>query len=281
MPQPPGYGDFINIQGLKIHVWEAGKGEPIILIHGFMSMAYDWRFNMAELSRQFAVYALDLPGFSYSDKPLDFGYTTAAYSRLVLDYMDARNIKSAILAGNSLGGQVALQAGLMQPDRVGGLVLIDLGGYPGSVGFLPFKLLAVPLLGEMAMSLLNAGIVKMMLKTGIFYNAALAEDATVRGYCEVYKTVNARKIPPMVMMGVSRDEARISASLGEIKCRSLIIWGAEDRVISPHCAGMFARDLPRASMLIVEKAGHMPQVERPEAVNKAIADFANGLKLQR
>jgi pimeloyl-ACP methyl ester carboxylesterase len=267
------YGTFVRINDLNVHVWEAGCGVPVVLIHGFMGMAYDWRFNIQELGRQFAVHALDLPGFGYSDKPLDFEYTSDSYAEFICAYLDSCNIDRAVLVGNSLGGQIALEACLKSPDRVSGLVLIDSGGYPHSVGFLPFIFLKMPLLGELSMRLVNRAVVRIMLREGIFYDDSFVTDEVVANYYDVYRTINARKIPPIVIRKIMKDEAHITSNLNSIKCPTLIIWGAEDKVISPSRAGMFKGDIENASALIIPRAGHMPQVEKSKTVNDAIIGF--------
>jgi pimeloyl-ACP methyl ester carboxylesterase len=267
------YGTFVKINDLNIHVWEAGSGMPVVLLHGFMGMAYDWRFNIQELGRQFAVYALDLPGFGYSDKQLDFEYTSDSYAEFICAYLNSRNIDRAVLVGNSMGGQIALQACLKYPDRVSGLVLIDSGGYPHSVGFPLFKLLKVPLLGELSMMLVNRAVIRIMLREGIFHDGSFATDEAVGNYYDVYRTVNARKIPPIVIREIMKDEAHIASNLNNIRCPTLIIWGAEDKVISPSRAEMFKSDIENASALIISRAGHMPQVEKSKTVNDAVIGF--------
>jgi pimeloyl-ACP methyl ester carboxylesterase len=269
----PGYGTFTKIDNLNIHVWSVGNGMPVVLIHGFMSMAYDWRFNIRELGKHFSVYALDLPGFGYSDKPLNFDYTSNGYTEFIASFLNAYHIERAVLVGNSMGGQIALMTCLKYPDRVAGLVLIDSGGYPHSVEFLPFKLLKAPVIGEFSMALVNRTVVKIMLRKGIYFDGSFATDEVINNYGNVYGTVNARKIPPIVMRRIVKDEENIASNLGKIKCPVLIIWGAEDKVISPSRAEMFRRDISNASAMVIPQAGHMPQIEKSKTVNNAVIDF--------
>jgi pimeloyl-ACP methyl ester carboxylesterase len=264
---------FRKINNLNTHVLTAGNGMPVVLIHGFMGMAYDWRFNIQQLGKHFSVYALDLPGFGYSDKPLNFDYTSNGYAEFLASFLNAYRIDRAILVGNSMGGQIALMACLKYPERVAGLVLIDSGGYPHSVEFLPFKLLKVPVVGEISMALLNRKVIKIMLSAGIYFDGSFATDEVIDSYYNVYRTANARKMPPRIMRGIVKVEAYIISCLNEVKCPTLIIWGTEDRVISPSRAEMFQRDISNSSVLMVPQAGHMPQVEKSDVVNKALIDF--------
>jgi len=250
---------------------------PVVLIHGFMGMAYDWRFNIQELGQHFSVYALDLPGFGYSDKPMNYDYTSNGYTEFIASFLNAYGIERAVLVGNSMGGQIALMACLKYPERVAGLVLIDAGGYPHSVEFLPFKLLKVPVIGEISMALINQTVVKIMLKRGIYFDGSFATDEVINNYYNVYGTANARKIPPIVIRRIVKDEVNIASNLGNIKCPALIIWGAEDKVISPSRAEMFRRDISDASALTISQAGHMPQIEKSKTVNDAVIDFVTAL----
>jgi pimeloyl-ACP methyl ester carboxylesterase len=273
-------GNFRKINNLNIHVLAVGNGTPVVLIHGFMGMAYDWRFNIRELGKHFSVYALDLPGFGYSDKPLNYDYTSNGYAEFIASFLNAYRIERAVLVGNSMGGQIALMAGLKYPDRVTGLVLIDSGGYPHSVEFLPFKLLEVPVIGEISMALINRTIIKIMLKRDIYFDGSFATDEVINNYHNVYGTVNARKMPPTIMRKIMKDEEYIASNLENIKCPTLIIWGAADRVISPSRAEMFRIDISGASTLIIPQAGHMPQIEKSEVVNKAVIDFLTALTIR-
>jgi pimeloyl-ACP methyl ester carboxylesterase len=270
-------GTLTKIDNLNIHVWSVGNGMPVVLIHGFMSMAYDWRFNIRELGKHFSVYALDLPGFGYSDKPLNFNYSSNGYAEFVASFLDEYNIDRAVLVGNSMGGQIALMACLKYPGRVAGLVLIDSGGYPHSVEFLPFKLLKAPVIGEFSMALINRTVVKIMLKRGIYFDGSFATDEVINNYHNVYGTVNARKMPPIIMRKIMKDEEYITSNLKNIKCPALIIWGGEDKVISPSRAEMFRRDISNASAMIIPQAGHMPQIEKSKTVNNAVIDFVTAL----
>jgi pimeloyl-ACP methyl ester carboxylesterase len=267
------YETFRKINGLNIHVSAVGNGIPVVLIHGFMGMAYDWRFNVKELGKHFSVFALDLPGFGDSDKPLDFDYTSNGYAEFMAYFLDAYRIERAVLIGNSMGGQIALMACFKWPKRVAGLVLIDSGGYPHSVVFLPFRLLKTPVIGEISMALINRTIIKTMLRKGIYFDGSFATDEVINNYYGVYSTVNAKKLPPIIIRRIMKDEAYVSSRLNKIKCPTLIIWGAEDKVISPSRAEMFRNDISDSSVVMIPKAGHMPQVEKAKPVNKAIIDF--------
>jgi len=265
-------GAFQDINGIKTHVCESGAGAPLILIHGFMGTYCDWRRNIPELARHFAVTAFDLPGFGYSDKPVDFPYTADSYASFLVALMDKLNISKATLVGNSLGGQIVLTACLKYPDRISSLVLIDSGGYPGSVKFPLFRLLKPPILGEVLMSMISPIAIRYTLRS-IFKDKSSVTGDIVSYYYNVYKTANARNVPPAVIRNVAANETEITERLKEINCPVLIVWGAQDKVIPVKYAHMFNQSITNSRLLIIDKAGHLPQIDKAENINQAIMDF--------
>ena len=272
-----GYGSFISVKNLDIHVWEAGEGYPVILIHGFTGTAYDWRFNIPVLAKNFSVHAFDLPGFGYSQKPLNFKYNADGYADFVIDFMDERGIGKAVLVGNSLGGHVALNACARYAKRISGLVLVDSGGYPDSKKFLLFNLMTRPVLGKLMMQLNSRNTIRQALKNAILYNPAFATEDVISDYYNVYSTPNARKIPLVVVRNMTADESRTPETLKLIQSPTLIIWGEQDKVI-PLCWGeCFHRDITNSSLAKVPESGHMPQIEQSETVNKSITGFIKSI----
>ncbi len=266
------HGSFRNINGIKTHLWEGGEGASLVLIHGFMGTFCDWRLNIPELARHFAVKAFDLPGFGYSDKPADFPYTSESYACFLKSLLEKFNIEKATLVGNSLGGQIALRACLKYPGMVSSLILVDSGGYPGCVKFPLFRLLKPPVLGEALMSLTSPLAVRYVLGNVLQDRSSIKKDV-VTYYYNVYRTADARKVPPAVIRKVAIDEIQITARLNEINCSVLIIWGAQDKVIPVHYAHIFNQSITNSRLVVIENAGHLPQLDTPAIVNRAIIEF--------
>ncbi len=263
---------FQDISGIKTHLWERGEGAPLILIHGFMGTFCDWRLNIFELAKHFSVKAFDLPGFGYSDKPGDFPYTADTYAGFLIALLDKFNIEKATLVGNSMGGQIALTACLKYPGRVSALVLVDSGGYPGCVKFPLFRLLKIPALGEALMSLTSPLVVRYVLGNVLKDKSSIKDDV-VSYYYNVYRSTNARKVPPTVIRNLIIDEIQIPGRLKEINCPTLILWGAQDKVIPVGYARIFNQSIPYSSMSIIDDAGHLLQLDKADSVNRAIIDF--------
>jgi pimeloyl-ACP methyl ester carboxylesterase len=270
------YGSFTTIDGMNIHVWVKGSGTPVILVHGFTSNLFTWRFNTEELAKEFAVSALDLPGFGYSDKPLDFDYTLDGYADFIVSFMDAMKIRKAVLVGNSMGGGISLTTTLNYPDRVDKLVLVDSMGYPRGPDekhFLPFALMGIPTLGEILMSFNYRFVVEQSLKGGPYYDNSFVTDDVVDAYYDVYKTENAQKTPLLVIRNILSTEPLGEDVIKGVDVPTLIIWGENDNLIPARDAEYFARDIADSKAIVIPEAGHMPHEEKAELVNSLISDF--------
>src|SRR5947208_8840568 len=118
------------VQGHRIAYLDAGKGPPVILVHGFGGSMWQWEYQQTALSATHRVITLDLLGSGLSDKP-DLAYTPAEMVEFFRGFMDALGVPRATLVGNSMGAGLAIGMALTYPDRVDRLVLI--GGFPDRV----------------------------------------------------------------------------------------------------------------------------------------------------
>jgi pimeloyl-ACP methyl ester carboxylesterase len=271
-------GTFKEIDGMQIHLEHEGSGPPIILIHGYTSNLITWRFNTRELAAKgFSVWALDLPGFGYSDKPKDFGYTLADYADFMAKFMDAEGIKKAVLVGNSMGGNIAIETYLKYPDRVERLVLIDSGGYPEEEGgFFLFNLMQYPVAGDILMSFNYRWVIKQSMLSGIYYDNKFVTDDVIDSYYKVYKTENGRKGPLWVGRAIDWSHDLTADMIKTIAVPTLVIWGKEDTLIPVTDADLFGRDIAGSRVIVIGEAGHMPHEEKAEIVNGLISDFVKG-----
>src|SRR5919109_166011 len=117
-----------TVLGFKLHYLEAGRGAPVVLLHGLGGDGSRWAPNIEPLARDFHVFALDQIGFGQSDKPLA-NYHTGMLAEFLVDFLKAANVGRASLVGNSMGASVALYTAVHFPDAVDRLVLADGGGF--------------------------------------------------------------------------------------------------------------------------------------------------------
>src|SRR3954469_1473642 len=111
-------------RGGRVSALTMGEGPDVLLLHGLGATKTSFFDTAAALSGAYRVHVLDLPGFGGSSKPALARYDAAFFARATLGVMDALEIERAHLIGNSMGGRVALEVGLREPERVGGLALL-------------------------------------------------------------------------------------------------------------------------------------------------------------
>jgi pimeloyl-ACP methyl ester carboxylesterase len=265
---------FRTAQGVKVHYVEAGDAgaPPIILIHGFASSTFTWKKIMPELAKSYHVFAIDVPGFGFSDKPEDFPYGGEGYGKTVLNFMDQKKIEKAIFVGNSMGGYISLWIAIHHPERITRLVLIDALGYPKeSPGLI--ALASKGWLQPISKPFIGKPMLKMALKQ-VYYNDALVTPELVEEYGRPFKTPNAKAVPFWLFKNLSMEHVTEDAGkIPTIKIPTLIIWGENDAWIPPEHAKLFHRDIQGSKMIMLPQCGHVPQEEKPEVVLEAILEF--------
>jgi pimeloyl-ACP methyl ester carboxylesterase len=250
--------------GIGMHVLAAGKGVPVLLVHGFGSSSDTWYFNTKPLSQRFRVYAMDLPGFGRSSKVAPPGFLPF-YAEWLLRLLDLNGHAKAHLVGSSMGGAICLQFALSYPGRLDRLTLVDPVGLGMEAG------------GEILRAIVDA-------RTEEDVRAAYAScvhDASLPTPEAVQRIFGVRQQPGAV--GALRDVGSqlfrdceflvdFRSRLAEIGARTLVVWGREDRVV-PVSHLNAASDMPRVQTHIFESCGHVPHFEVSEAFNTLLFEF--------
>jgi pimeloyl-ACP methyl ester carboxylesterase len=117
----------LDVKGHHIHYLKAGKGKPVVLVHGGASDARDWLKTMAECGGSFTFYATDLPGFGESARD-EAGYYLSDFSDFLIGFIETLKLESPALVGHSFGARVCLDAAGQAGNNVSKLVLIDASG---------------------------------------------------------------------------------------------------------------------------------------------------------
>lgn len=266
------FSRFADIDRVRIHYQEKGVGTPLVLLHGFISSTYSWKDVFEPLSRIFRVIAVDLKGFGFSGKP-DGDYTRRAQSQLITHLLDHLGIEKAWLGGNSMGGEVALNVAITNPNRVGGLILIDTAGFEveGSSSLAP-AYVRIPFVGRIltALALTSDKVVREGIEKCFFDDAKITADRVAYYYRPL--TTRGGQLAAL-RARTQADQFPVEQHLSRVNARTLIIWGAEDAVI-PLAAGRKMNSLIKDSKLvIIEECGHVPQEENPERVVDEIVSF--------
>ena len=272
---------FIEINGLSVHVKTLGQGEPVfILLHGFGASLFSWHAVMEPLSHFGTVMAYDRPAFGLTERPLTWTgqnpYSPEANMALLLGLMDHFGIQKAILVGNSAGGTLSMQFALQYPQRVMALILVDPAVYEnGSPAW-------VRLLGKTPeMQHLGPLFVRSIQKRGLdlirtaWHDPAKITQATWDGYTLPLKA-NYWDVA-LWDFTVASHATGLLQHLQDFKMPILVITGDDDRIVPTADSVKLAGELAAEKLVIIPEAGHVPQEEQPAAFMQAVQDFLPSL----
>jgi pimeloyl-ACP methyl ester carboxylesterase len=265
-----GASRFVSVGGLRVHVRDEGQGQPIVLIHGTSSSLHTWDTWATALRDSFRVVRFDLPGFGLTGPALDGDYTMPAYARFIAAVMDSLRVGPAVVAGNSLGGEIAWYVAATQPTRVSRLVLVDAAGLPTGRGApLPFRLANTPGLAPVLEMITPRSIVRRSLLE-VYHDDAKVTDTLVDRVWLMARRPGARHAFVQRARALRVNDAE---RLGRIVAPTLVLWGAEDAWIPARLADEFARRIPGAESVVLPAVGHLPQEEAPATSLEALRAF--------
>jgi pimeloyl-ACP methyl ester carboxylesterase len=269
--------DSVRTRGFgSISVLSAGIGpETIVCLHGLGGTKASFLPTVAALADSYRVVALDLPGFGESDKPIGAPYDAPWFARSAFATMDALGIERAHIAGNSMGGRVAIEAGLTDHERVGGLLLLSPAlAWLRPRPWAPFLRALRPELGllQPAPRPVVEAIVRRVVPaanggwTAAGIDEFLRTYLTGRGRAAFYAA--ARNIYLDEPHGENGFWTRLKALEGD----SLFVWGRRDTLVPIGFMKHVEKALPNARHVELD-CGHVPQVERPRETHAAIRKF--------
>ncbi|HZV20756.1 MAG TPA: alpha/beta hydrolase, partial [Hyphomicrobiales bacterium] len=268
---------FLDIGGMKVHTRDEGVVSdpvPIVLIHGTSSSLHTWDGWVQDLKTARRVITFDLPGFGLTGPSPEAIYTIDAYVAFMGKFLDAFNIKSCVLGGNSLGGEVAWETASAMPERVEKLILVDAGGYPLNATSMPigFRLARLPVLNRLMENVLPRSLIAASLRN-VYGDPSKVSAQTVDLYFDMAtREGNRRALAQRFQQtefGAHVDRIR------SLKMPTLILWGDRDRLIPPANAERFHRDIQGSELVIFPGLGHVPQEEDPVRTVAAVRAFVD------
>jgi len=251
---------------LKIHFEDLGSGPPVVLGHSFLCSGEMWESQVPVLADRYRVINIDERGHGRSGnlaEPFDL-YNMVDDVVAVLDHL---GIESAVWAGLSIGGMVAMRAAITVPNRVSGLILVDThAGAETPYKKLKYRAMAIGVKTIGARPFLPA-ISKLMF--GI--TTRRRDPELVKVWEERFASVDV----PSMLLGLRALVRRDSVvdRLRSIEIPSLVIVGDEDVSLPVTCSKEIADSLPNSSLVVIPESGHLSSLEQPEAVTKAMQRF--------
>ncbi len=265
---------------LTIAYADEGEGDNVIVfVHGLGSYLPAWQKNISGLKDDFRCIALDLPGYGKSNKgpyPIDMAF----YADVLAQFLKKLEIDKAVVAGHSMGAQIAITLALKMPEVVSHLVLIDPAGIetftPDEKAWLK-KVVTAQAVKLTPPQRIRANI------TANFYDMPKDAEFMVVDRLRLRGAKDFDKYCLAVEQSVAGmvDEP-VFEHLGEIVPPTLVIFGENDNLIpNPYLHGGKSEDIgkiakekiPNCQLEIIPKCGHFTQFEKPEVVNRLISTF--------
>lgn len=270
---PP--SQFIEVGGQFVHLRDEGPRQdptPIVLLHGTSASLHTWDGWVAELSQTRRVIRFDLPGFGLTGPAADGNYSLAAYVDFVIDVMDTLGIERFVLAGNSLGGSIAWRTTAAHPQRIEKLILVDSGGYPFEAESMPlaFVISQPPLLNRIMEFTLPRSAVESSVRDVYGDPSRVTPELVDRYFDLSLREGNRGALRERFAQLEYQDQ---SALVQTIQQPTLVIWGAQDRLIPPSIARRFEQDLPNGQLVMFAELGHVPHEEAPTETVAAVTKF--------
>ena len=259
----------------RLSTLEAGIGPPVLAIHGLGGTKGSFLLTVAALAGRFRVVAVDLPGFGDSDKPIGAAYDAHFFADAMIDLLDALEIDRADFIGNSLGGRVALEVALRDPERVGRLALLAPSlAWRRPRRWAPALRLVRPELGlvQLAPRAVVQAVVQRLIPGANEGWTAAGVDEFMRAYLTPAGRAAFYAAARQIYLEAPQGDSGFWPRLRELQPDGLFIWGRHDTLVPIAFARHVAEALPQARHVELD-CGHVPQMERPEQTHKAVAAF--------
>ena len=278
---PP--SEFLDLQGQLVHYRDEGPKSdpaPVVLLHGTSASLHTWEGWVKVLRDQRRVISLDLPAFGltgpFAGHYAGQAYTGENYARFVLDLLDKLAVPRFVVAGNSLGGEVAWRIAASAPQRVAALVLVDAAGYPLDSAKIPlgWQIARLPVLGHVTEHLLPRPFIVQGL-AAVYADPKRITEALVDRYYEL--TLRAGNRAALVQRAQTWSRAEGVAHVTGVSAPTLVLWGGQDAVIPLPLARRFLADIPGARLQVFDDLGHVPHEEDPARTVAALQAFLDSV----
>jgi len=276
--QHPAAGRNVVVGQRQIHLHEFGTGPAVLMLHGGgpgASGLSNYSRNIQALAQHFRVLVPDLPGYGRSSKAVNADDPFADLASAMLGLLDALDIPSAHVIGNSLGGACALRMALDAPQRVGRLVLMG----PGGIGISQ----NAPSAGLKRLLGYYAGEGPTLDKLRAFIREDLVFDGSqvgeklllerFEGSLDPEVMAHPPLRPPKDLEAFKRLDFLLDPRLPTLANPTLVLWGTEDRVNPSSGALALQAQLPACDVHLFSRAGHWVQWERASEFNAVVAAF--------
>ncbi len=263
----------VNLGEVELAYEVHGQGDPLLLIGGFTMVKEAWTYQVEGLSKRFRVITFDNRGVGQSTVPQE-PFSISDMAKDALGLLDALGVSSANIFGISMGGLIAQSMALEQPQKVKKMALgCTTHGGKEAVAPAPRVMELMAKAADPCLSPEEA----VRMRVPILFGDRFLEEEPIRleqWIAGAVKHAPTAQGAALQMKALSRFNVR--ERLQEISCPVLVITGSLDRMMDPENSRLLAQRIPGARLYVVQGAGHLFFVERPQEVNQVLMDFFLG-----
>lgn len=263
----------ISANGIEIYYEQHGHGQPLVLISGLGYTLWQWHRMVPYLAEHFQVITFDNRGVGKTDKPTG-PYSAQMLANDTVGLLNALGLGKAAIMGHSMGGFIAQAIALEHPDAVEKLILCSTNfGGPHHV---PITEQAMKVLSDVSSDPLTR------FKNGLVVSTAPGwaekHPAMIQQWIE-WRLANPIEPEPYqaqfaIGLNLLPESAAFETKLSQLKVPTLILFGAEDKVVPSDNAALLADKIPDSKIMIFSNAGHFFPIEIPETASQAVIEFA-------
>ncbi len=267
-------GQYFNYNGYNIFYKESGEGEPLILIHGFPTSSWDWNKLWGTLIKKYKVYTIDMLGYGFSSKPVDYSYTIASQVALWEAFLEHKRVRTFHILAHDYGDTVVQE--MLARYKEDSRYLLDIksvcflnGGMFPETNFptITQKLLLTPMGSILKLVMGRKTLAKNFKK--IFGKNTQASKKEIEEFWQVIAYNSGKNVIPKIIQYLKeRDKYKIRwrEAIQYTAIPKILINGGSDPISGKHMATFYQEIVPDAKVVILEEIGHYPQTEAPQEV---------------
>ena len=262
----------LRIQGHELAFQRAGKGRPVLLVHGITTYSFIWKDILPGLAEDHDVVAVDLLGSGDSDKPLDVSYGITSQVELLEAFTQALGFGPFAFVGHDIGGGIAQRFAVQHPERLTHAAVINGVAYD----FWPVQpiiAMRTPSIRQLAMATLDLGAFDLIVKRGVFHKDRITPDLMAYFWKPMGTRLGRKAFLHFAESLDNRDLTSISEELRRTQVPFLILRGQDDVYLSSEISYKLHREIPGSRLVVVSEAGHFIQIDQPERVVAELRAF--------
>ncbi|MBI1733774.1 MAG: alpha/beta fold hydrolase [Candidatus Rokubacteria bacterium] len=249
-----------RVGGVNVHAWVGGQGAPLLVLHGAGGHR-GWTRWLDRVAERFTVWAPTHPGFGFSSDA-DWMDGIDDLARFHLWFIDAAGLGRPHLLGHSIGGWTAAEMATMSPRAIDRLILVAPVGLKPETGEI-LDIFYYPPPELLAMNVHDPTTVPE-------WDALFGQPLTPP---QQEIAVRNREMTARLTWKPYMHDPRLPHFLPRVTNPALIVWGREDRIVPVACGEQYRALLPNARLEVLERCGHLPPIEQPDAFAALVTEF--------